>query len=172
MNDMEKMTFANTCYEVLGGGRYNIKYYFSGTKQAEWLSYVNAAEKINDIYCEDFKRINSYEYHGDFTYEQVYKYMKNILWIYYPATQRSSKYREVNEKTIIREVNVNKKSVNEISNLILEGKFEATEIILNCMMIKGKTPKFILEKKYKEIGDITIKPDYDIDSENYTIVAG
>ena len=170
MNDMEKMTFANTCYEVLGGGRYNIKYYFSGTKQAEWLSYVNAAEKINDIYCEDFKRINSYEYHGDFTYEQVYKYMKNILWVYYPATQRSSKYREVNEKTIIREVNVNKKSVNEISNLILEGKFEATEIILNCMMVKGKTPKFIFEKKYKEIGDITIKPDYDIDSENYTIV--
>lgn len=170
MNDMEKITFADTCHRYFKSDKYDISNYYSDSKLAEWINYINVKEKINVIHCEDFRRINSYEYHGDFTFKEVYEYMKNILWVYYPATQRSSKYREVNNTTMIREVNINKKSVNEICNLILEGKFEATEIILNCMLVKGKKPQISFEKKYKEIGDITIKPNYDIKNDNYTIV--
>ena len=170
MNDMEKITFADTCHRYFKSDKYDVSNYYSDSKLAEWINYINVKEKINVIHCEDFRRINSYEYHGDFTFKEVYEYMKNILWVYYPATQRSSKYREVNNTTMIREVNINKKSVNEICNLILERKFEATEIILNCMLVKGKKPQISFEKKYKEIGDITIKPNYDIKNDNYTIV--
>lgn len=170
MNDMEKITFADACYRYFENKKYDAANYFSSTKLAEWLNYVDISEKIDNVVCEDFKRINSYEYHGGFTYKQVYEYMKNILWLYYPSTQRSSRYRETTNGTMIREININKKAVNEIASLILDGKFEATEIILNCMLIKEKTPKFIFEKKYKEIGDITIKPNYDINSEDYTII--
>lgn len=169
MNDIEKMTFADTCYKILKNEQFNILQYYSYNKVAEWNNYISVSEKIDEIYCEDFRRINSYEYHGDFTYEQVYKYMKNILWLYYPSTQRSSKYKEKNSDSIIREINVNKKSVNEISNLILDDKFEPTEIILNCMLFKGKTPQLKFDKRYKEIGDITIRPNYDVDNDNYTI---
>lgn len=168
MDDIEKMTFADACYKILKNTNCNIAYYFSDNKIIEWGNYINVSEKINEICCEDFRRIDSYEYHGDFTYEQVYKYMKNILWVYYPSTQRSSKYKE-STGTVVREVNVNKKSVREIADLILKGKFESTEIILNCMLFKGKTPQIFFDKKYKEIGDITIKPNYDIDNDNYTI---
>lgn len=168
MDDIEKMTFSDACYKFLKNKNCNIVYYFSDNKIIEWGNYINVSEKINEIYCEDFRRIDSYEYHGDFTYEQVYKYMKNILWVYYPSTQRSSKYKE-STGTIVREVNVNKKSVSEIANLILKGKFESTEIILNCMLFKGKTPQISFDKKYKEIGDIIIRPNYNIDNDNYTI---
>ena len=169
MNDMEKMTFADCCYKNLNNKNFDIGNYYSDNKIVEWGNYMSVSEKISEIYCEDFRRIDSYEYHGDFTYEQVYKYMKNILWLYYPSTQRSSKYKETSSNTVVREINVNKKSVNEISELILKGKFEATEIILNCMLFKGKTPQIMFEKKYKEIGDLTIKPNYDIHNDNYTI---
>ena len=168
MNDIEKMTFADTCHKALKDDNLNIVKYYSDMKVVEWSNYINISETIDEIYGEDFRKINSYEYHGDFTYKQVYDYMKNLLWLYYPSTQRSSKYREVNN-TMIREINVNKKAVNEISNLILDGKFESTEIILNCMILKGKTPQIKFDKMYKEIGDITIKPNYDLDNDNYTI---
>lgn len=168
MNEIEKMTFADTCHKALKDDNLNIVKYYSDMKVVEWSNYINISETIDEIYGEDFRRINSYEYHGDFTYKQVYDYMKNLLWLYYPSTQRSSKYREVNN-TMIREINVNKKAVNEISNLILDGKFESTEIILNCMILKGKTPQIKFDKMYKEIGDIIIKPNYDLDNDNYTI---
>ena len=168
MSDIEKMTFADTCHKSLKDDNLNIVKYYSDMKVVEWSNYINISETIDEIYGEDFRKINSYEYHGDFPYKQVYDYMKNLLWLYYPSTQRSSKYREVNN-TMIREINVNKKAVNEISNLILDGKFESTEIILNCMILKGKTPQIKFDKMYKEIGDIIIKPNYDIDNDNYTI---
>jgi hypothetical protein len=169
MNDIEKMTFADACFKYLKDEHYDIKKYYSDIKIAEWSNYISVNERNDEIFCEDFRRVNSYEYYGTFTYEQVYKNMKDLLWLYYPSTQRSAKYTEKSSGNIIREVNVNKKSVVEIANLILEGKFETTEIILNCMLFKGKTPQFKFEKRYKEIGDITIKPNYDTENPQYTL---
>ncbi|MBC5629476.1 hypothetical protein H8S20_11305 [Clostridium sp. NSJ-6] len=169
MRDIEKMTFADACYKSLNDDKFNIYRYYSDNKITEWANYVNPSEKINEIYCEDFRRINLHEYHGDFTYEQVYKYMKNKLWLYPHSTQRSAECSEIADNSIIREININNKAVNEISEIILNGKFEPTEIIINCMLFKGKTPQVTFEKRYKEIGDLIIKPNYDLNSENYTI---
>lgn len=171
MNDIEKITFSNICFKYFKQEKYNIKKYFSDNQLLEWNNYMNVEEKINEIVCREFRRINHYEYHGDFSYKEVYEYMKNILWLYYPATQRSSKYKTVGEDSHIRQINVNKKAVDEISGLILDNKFESTEIILNCMLFKGKNPKYEWHPVYKNhIGNLIIKPCYDIDDEPIQIL--
>ena len=165
---MEKMTLANACYDYFKDTHFQLDKYYSNQQIAEWVSYVNTQEVIDNIVLEDFRMINPYEYHGDISFKQIYEYMQNVLFIYYPSTQRSAKYRRKNQ-AYVREVNINQSAVDEICNLILEGRFEATEIILNCMAFKGKMPKFTFEKKYKNIGEITIKPNYDINSKYYTV---
>lgn len=168
LNTMEKMTFTNACYEYFNDVQFKIDRYYSCQQIAEWSAYMNTQEVIDDITLEDFRMINGFEYHGDISFEQIYKYMQNVLLIYYPSTQRSAKYKRRSD-VYVREININQSAVNEICNLILEDRFEATEIILNCMAFKGKVPKFTFEKKYKNIGDITIKPNYDINSKHYTV---
>lgn len=168
LNIMEKMTLANACYEHFKNAKFKLNRYYSNQLIAEWTSYVNTREEIDVITLEDFRMINAFEYHGDISFRQIYEYMQNVLLIYYSSTQRSAKYRRKSE-AYVRDINISQKAVNEIRDLILENRFEATEIILNCMAFKGKTPKFAFEKKYKNIGDITIKPNYDVNSKYYTI---
>lgn len=165
---IEKMTLANSCYEYFKNPKFKLDRYYSDQQIAEWNSYVNNKESIDTILFEDFREINQYEYHGDITFKQIYDYMQNILFIYYPSTQRSSKYKRKSE-AYVRDININQEAVTEIRELILENRFEATEIILNCMAFKGRIPRFTFEKKYKNIGEIIIKPNYDINSKYYTV---
>ena len=169
ISKMEKMTLANCMHSFLNDNRFNLKKYYEHKDIVEWMNYREVEERVEVITCEKFRMVDEYEYHGDLTFEQIYTYMKNSLFLYYPETQRSGVYSNKRQKGCVREVNINRKAVNEIADLILKDEFETTEIILNCMQFEGHESKFKFIPKFENIGDIIIKPNYDLDDFYYTI---
>lgn len=205
LTDYELIAFSKIAYDKLKWKELNPKRYFGDLALVNYENYFRTEKIIDIIKLGNFKKINEFEYRGQVSYKQVYDYMINNLFIYDHDAQRSPKYREVGSKNgksqKIKVVNINEKSVEDIANAILENKFEDTEIVLNCEMIKGKKQQFdfdefdlynnlisklsevfkkstddikdIIGKQLKDInqGNITIKPNYDINDTNTTWVS-
>ena len=89
------------------------------------------------------------------------------------ATQRAGELVELGTKgMVIRRMSLNMKAVNEIKKLMLKGDYESDTIILNARLIPNKEMNFKEEVIYEpsEIYNISIKPDYNVNSDNQTVV--
>lgn len=171
LNDMEKIAFAEACRRVFRKeGRewtnnFITKKYFSQQTLLDYETYINITPIINEVHFKNCIKIDDYNYRTIMTGKQVYDYMNNMLILYNKATQRASKLKKVGDK-FTRTISLNKKAVREIADAVLDGTFEETEIILNLRMIKGKKQQFeFKESAIEGIGDITIIPEYDRDSD-------
>lgn len=174
LNDYELIAFSKIAYEKLKWKELNPSRYFGDLTMINYNNYYGETDKIIDtVELRNFIRIDDFNYRGQITYKQIYDYVNSKLLIYSHDAQRSPKYRKIGSKEgksqMLKTINVNETVVEEICNSILEGNFEDTEIILNCEIVKGKTQQFIFTPKYKNIlGDIIIKPNYNMDDKTTT----
>lgn len=171
LDDMEKIAFAEACQRVFKkegrewANKFITKKYFSPQKLIDYETYMNIDPVINEVHFKNCIKIDDFNYRTVMTGKQVYDYMNNMLILYNKATQRASKLKKVGDK-FTRTISLNKKAVREIADAVLDGTFEETEIILNLRMIKGKKQQFeFKESAIEGIGDITIIPEYDRDSD-------
>lgn len=176
LTEVEKMTFAEVCFNVLKKQDkswyedFNIEKYFSNQDLMFYECYVNKEEIINEMHFKNCIKINDNNYRTNMSGKQVYQYFKNMLILYNKSTQRASKLKKLGTKDkYTRTVSLNKKAVREIADEILNKTFEESEIILNIRLIKGKTPQFKFDAYSIEgVGDITIVPNYDRSSKYCT----
>lgn len=171
LDDMEKIAFAKACERVFEKEGRNwadsfiVKKYFSPQVLLEYETYVNVKPIINEMFFKNCLKIDDYNFRFIASGKQVYDYLNNMLWLYNKATQRAGKLKKIGNK-YTRTISLNKRATREIADEVLAGTFEESEIILNLRLIKGKRQQFeFKESAIEGIGDITIIPEYDTESD-------
>lgn len=170
-NTIEQIAIAKACFKYKDSDSYNYKKYFSEKEIEGFDKYQVTEEELNVMEFNNFLKINEGLYRGNKSYTDIALYYDRMMYIYNLDTQRANTFKKVAGK-MIRKPSVDRKTVNEIREAILNGTFEDTEIILNVKIVDGKEPRFEFIPKYEDIlGDIRIEPQYiDTEDERYTEV--
>ena len=156
LNDFELIAFCKGAYNIFKNNKaLNPNNYFSETMLNSYKNYIFTTEEINTIYLKDFIKINDFEYHGAITYEDLYKYMSNNLFIYTLDIQRDATFKKMG-KGYIKTATIDSKAVKNIEETALRGELETTQIVLTLLIDEGSVPKISFKSKYNNIGDVVI----------------
>ena len=177
LSEYELIAICKISYNKLNWKDLNPKLYFSEVSLAKYENKVKVEETgTNVVELTNFLKVDRFNYRGQIEYKDIYKHLNNFNFFYDHEAQRSPKYRTVGSKngrgSKLRVENLNSKAIEDIANAILEKKFEDSEIILNCEIIDGKDAMFKFIPKYEDVlGDIVIKINYDMESDNTTWIS-
>ena len=145
---------------------FNPANYFS---QQQLINYTNDIRNqemnVDTLEFKNCIKINDTSYLAFCTAKELYDYYINNLIIYNKSTQRASRIRVLGNNYIVKEINVNKKSVKEITQEMLNNTYESDMIIFNVVQIDGKK----LNVDFTN-GNLLIKPNLDLEQQDTTIV--
>lgn len=136
LSDLVIGIFISALYEVLGKdyNRINPSKYFTENEILVINNY-KTTKKENakfPVIFEDIKQLNDNQWYTHLTAQQISElYAKRII-TYNSETQRQLKTVVKNDK-IITKIDINKKSVQEIKQRILDGKFISNFITINIL---------------------------------------
>ena len=114
---------------------------------------------------ENVIKINDTSYVTFIGAEKLYNYFTNGLFIYDRRVQREPRIRLLGKNYLVKEISLNKNAVKEIEQEMLNRTYEPDAIILNVLMMEGKSPNV----KY-ENGTLFITPNLDMNADDTTIV--
>lgn len=167
----EKIAFITASYRVLQKEDLIPDRFFGKNSLVEYQMFTNQDEKFETIKLEQVRRINDFEYQGYMPDKITYLCMKHGLFYYNINTQRPYEAKAIGDKgKYLRQLDINWKNVNEMVELMKEGKFEDTEITLNVRRIVGYDANFRFTPQWNDIGVFEVTPNYDTNSEDFTIV--
>lgn len=189
-------------FTKLGFSELDANNFFGSMKLVSYEHYEKIETIPDKIELKNFLKKNNFEYRGQITYKQIYDYLNYSLLFYDQEAQRSPKFKKLGSKKglamNIRVENLNTKSVDNIAKVVIEKKFEDTELVLNCEILEGKNQNFkfisanekiakilankleanattiknILDQETNDIlGDIIIKPNYVMNDKDTTWVS-
>lgn len=87
---------------------------------------------VNQILLNGFTRKDRAEWCGYMTYEQIYNYLILSRFYYNYDSQREPTVVSLGKNKVVVVPTINKESVDSISEAIISGDFEDTQIVLNC----------------------------------------
>jgi hypothetical protein len=173
----EKMAICKVCYEVLRLEKLNFKKYYNNDEIIDYNSFKNIEEQIKEVILPLLQRVDEYNYTGRISYEQIYNYIKFVLFRYNKLSQRAYKTKSLGTKDeSVRIVDIKQENVDKMMKLILDGKLESTQVIINVRLPEGKenfNPNYYFEpinEEYANIGTLYIHPNKDVDSETFTVI--
>ena len=156
IDTMEKIAFTYGCYETLKVKRKNNKSlkdeylyreeldpanYFSDQILVRYEIFMSESDVVNIVEFKNFIMIDDNNSRGNVSLLDVYKYRKNTLWLYNRSTQRAPEIVPMgNSGEYTYRNSVDEKAVKEMTEAILDGRFEETEVILNVRLIPDKEP--------------------------------
>jgi hypothetical protein len=199
LSQTEKIAIAKATYETLKIEKVNYRNYFDDSDIIDYNGYMNVEKRITEIELNNLERIDEYNYIGRISYEQIYNYIKFVLFRYNKLSQRAYKTKSLGTKDgVTRVIDINQSNVDAMEELILEPKhkLEDTQIIVNIRLPEGDENfepsyrftslaemfpainKIDMSAKDKEellkslstIGTLKVKPNYEIDSPTFTVV--
>ena len=171
LSDIELIALTIGVYNCLKWKKFRLEENFSDTKIMEYDSFIQHKDFINTIEIDNCLKIDDFNYLCYLTHRQIYEYYTNNLILYNKSTQRAGKYARLGNLTI-RKIDLNLKSVEEISKLMESGEFEEDLGILGISLFEDKTPLFeFVPSINKTIGKIKYKPILDRESDNYSFCA-
>lgn len=188
LDTMEKIAFTYGCYEGLTKTEKNNKTlkkettrreelnptnYFSNQVLVRYEIFMSESDIVNTVEFKNYTIIDDNNYRGNMSYLDVYKNRKNTLILYNRATQRAPEIVPMgNSGEFTYRNSVDEKAVTEMTEAILDGTFEESEIILNVRLIPRKEPDVNRNTVGKSNGiiDIIVTPNHDVNSENHTVV--
>lgn len=143
--------------------------YFSTKRLTEYELHKETKEDIiSEMEFDNVIKINDTSYICFLQAQKIYEYMSNSLIIYDRRTQREPKIRLLGKNYLIKQINVNKESVKEISSAMRNNKYEPDTIILNVLNLQGKE----LNIRYNETErKLFIKPNLNLEDNDTTITA-
>ena len=163
ISQMELICFTQVVYDELGIEVLNPKKYFSNNELSNYKYYMNVdikPEKI--IFNHVFKDPNRISYMANYVpVEYLASLMENRLIRYNHETQRQATFKRRRNGKYFREITLNKKSVDEIVEEMLNGKFPSNQISFNILLAEGKIPQISYNEREMKL---EIKPELDIDS--------
>jgi hypothetical protein len=176
LSQIEKIAVTKAVYETLKLEKVNYKNYFSDSDIIDYNGYMNVEKKVTEIELNYLQKVDEYNYVGRISYEQIYNYIKFILFRYNKLSQRAYKTKSAGTKgDITRVIDINQQNVDAMEELILKHKLEDTQIIVNVRLPEGDENfepnyKFTpVDIKTPFIGTLYIKPNYELDSSTFTV---
>lgn len=128
--------FTDSLHQTLGDeyNKINPSKFFSELeiKTAEEYMVIKKDRKKYPIIFENIKQLNTNQWYTDLTAQQISKLYAKRVVTYNPETQRQLK-TTTQKKNIITKIDVNKTSVQEIKQYLLEGKFFSNFITFNIL---------------------------------------
>jgi len=178
LSQMEKIAITKVCHEVLGIEKLNYKKYFENGELINYNGFNNIEEPIKVVVLPYLQKVDDYNYVGRITYEQIYNYIKFVLFRYNKLSQRAYRTKSLGTKDeSARVIDIKQDNVNAMTTLILDNKLEDTQIIVNVRLPEGKEKfdpdyhfKSIDEEKLPFIGTLYITPNYDLESDGFTVI--
>jgi hypothetical protein len=121
-------------HEITEESKINPDKYFTEVEIEEARKYdiKNQIKNKYPVVFKNIRKIATDHYIGDLTIKEVVSLYDNGLISYNRETQREFKVKEFHNK-IVEEININKASVMEIQQNILDGKFITNFITLNIL---------------------------------------
>lgn len=168
ISKMELICFTKTSYEVLNIEILNPKKYFSHSELLNLEYNVKTEYTPKNIVFENvYKDPNRLSYMANYVpVEYLASLMNNRLIRYNHETQRQARYKKRKGKEF-KEISLNKKSVDEIANEMLSGKFPSNQITFNILLMDNKIPQVSYVEDERRL---IITPELDIDNPNTTAV--
>lgn len=169
-----QIAFIEGCHEYFKEKKLELQHsldpikWFNNNELMEYKTYMNTTEVRNTLEFKNGIKIDDKNYVFYVPIEDIYDFIKNGLLPYKFETQREGKYKKIGNR-VTRVISLNPKSVQEIAQLVKEGKYEEDMIILNALITNDNHIDYE-EEKVGNAYNLTIRPNYDITSPNYTIV--
>ena len=157
LNDYELIAFCKGAYNIFRSNK-NLRpdNYFSAAMLESYKNYISVTEEINTMHFKNFIQVNDFEYYGNITYEDVYKYMNNNLILYTLDIQRSPTFKKLGSG-YIKTATIDSKAVKNIEDTVLKGELETTQIVLTLLVDdKENIPRFEFRPKFENVGDVII----------------
>ena len=166
LTDEELIMVAKVFYKYFKDEGLNPKEYFNERQILNYeLIQRPKEEKISLMEFENVIKINDTSYVAFVGAEKLYDYFTNGLFIYDRRVQREPRIRLLGKNYLVKEISLNKNSVKEIEQEMLNRTYEPDAIILNVLMMEGKSPNI----KYDN-GTLFITPNLDMNADDTTIV--
>lgn len=165
----EQIAIAKGLYNY-GLEKFKPSNYFNINELGAYETYIDINENNDmELIFENVKEYNDYYYCCTYWKpSEQYRARKNRLVRYNFATQRQANIRKTAYGTIRREINLNRKSVNGIKEMIKAGEyFPPDTLTLNILLLEEKNANVHYNKEKEEL---RIKIKYDIDATDYTVV--
>lgn len=165
----EQVAIAKGLYNY-GLEKFKPSNYFNINELGAYETYIDINENNDmELIFENVKEYNDYYYCCTYWKpSEQYRARKNRLVRYNFATQRQANIRKTAYGTIRREINLNRKSVNGIKEMIKAGEyFPPDTLTLNILLLEEKNANVHYNKEKEEL---RIKINYDIDATDYTVV--
>lgn len=156
LTDFELIAFSKGAYSYFRNNEsLNPKKYFSEPMLNSYKNYISTVEEINVIKLKNFIKTTDFEYYGNISYEDLYKYMSNNLILYTLDIQRSPTFKKMGN-SYIKTATIDTKSVKNIEATVLKGELETTQIVLTLLIDDNHMPRFDFKPKFDNIGDVVI----------------
>ena len=166
LTDEELIMVAKVFYNYFKDKELNPKEYFNERQILDYeLIQRPKEEKISLMEFENVIKINDTSYVTFVGAEKLYNYFTNGLFIYDRRVQREPRIRLLGKNYLVKEISLNKNAVKEIEQEMLNRTYEPDAIILNVLMMEGKSPNI----KYDN-GTLFITPNLDMNADDTTIV--
>lgn len=170
LSQNELICFTKTAHDVLQIEILNPNKYFSQSEIINYENYINMDVKSNIITLDRvFKDINNkLSFTANYVpIEYLASLMNDRLIRYNHETQREATYRKGRNNKVFKEITLNRKSVNEIAEEMIEGIFPTNEIVFNVLLMDDKVPQIHYDEDKMRL---EIVPNLDFDSDNTTVV--
>ena len=169
----ERIAFIKGSYDILEWDALKPQVVFSESQLVDYKIFMNTDpnKNLKEMILDDMTEIDELNYTGRVTYNQCDVLLSNVAWKYNPKTQRASTSEKIGTKDgYARKIDVNWNNVHEIADLIMDGKIEDNQIIINVLLTGDNNPDKIFQSEFRNFGRLTVRPHYDIDAENFTVM--
>lgn len=171
---MGQIAFIDGCHQALKWEYLELDKWFGEMDISNYYSFVRINEKLTKVELKKFLKMDEYTYCGLVEIGLLGRWLENLLIKYNKDAQRASKYTTLGTTDkIIRTISFNEKAIDEIIKSIEDETYEFDMISLNALLLNKRVKPLInIEERWKDsdIYDITITPNYDIKSNNYTVI--
>lgn len=169
----ERIAFIKGSYDILEWEALKPQVVFSESQLVDYKIFMNTDpnKNLKEMILDDMTEIDELNYIGRVTYNLCDVLLSNVAWKYNPKTQRASTSEKIGTKDgYARKIDVNWSNVHEIADLIMDGKFEDNQIIINVLLTGDNNPDKTFQPELRNFGRLTVRPHYDIDAENFTVM--
>ncbi|MGL4573099.1 MAG: hypothetical protein ACRCVJ_18815 [Clostridium sp.] len=144
--------------------------FFSGGEEAEYELFTPNIKTKNMMVFRNVSNFSTAQglcFVAEYPLKEMYNDQKNRNLRYNFETQRESKKKNKNG-LIVKEITLNKKSVDDIAKSFEEGTyFPPDAITLNIIRMRGKRPSIEYNESERTL---TIIPNYDFNDTNFTAI--
>lgn len=166
----ELICFTEGCTESIEDLNINLKSFFGERQLISYYNFIPTENKVEyielDNVIQDPK--NPHRFMSAFTsIETIAEWETNRLTTYNFDMQRNPIRKVLPNGQVIKQKNLNEKSIKEMTDLFYNNKFEPNMITYSILMIEGKKPNIFYNEKTRKL---RIEPNYDFDSDSYTSI--